>query len=123
VGCAEGEEAVTDGGNATAPEYISMMSKKYGHIREHHLDTSPLILDFENVCTVQDLPTNDRVHFLWSETEKDLLKLVAIGYRSSISNHLKTPRLDLRNWEYRVMPREDGREIFKYLIEEKGWML
>jgi hypothetical protein len=84
-------------------------------------DPSPVEVTLDKVCILLHLPSLDEVHYRWSETEVTDQVAVSFfpGYRDYILN---TPQVALRIGEHILISRNVGKEMFNYLIQQRGWV-
>ena len=93
--------------------------KRYGD--PYVPDTSPLELNWEKSCVLRHLPSLDEVHFCWSDVVDDNMVGITIIPGYGDENYvMKFPQITLREGEFRTMTRAVGREMFNYLVREKG---
>ncbi len=96
--------------------------KRYGD--PYIPDTSPLEATFEKSCVVRHLPSLDEVTFFWSETNyTDIVAVSGIPGYEDKNYVMKFPQIALRMGEIQTMSRAVGRGMFKYLTNEKGWVI
>ena len=94
--------------------------KRYGD--PYIPDTSPLELNLEKSCVLRHLPSLDEVHFCWSDAIDNMVGVTVIPGYGDDDYIAKFPQIALRRGEFRTMDRAVGREMFKYLTKEKGWV-
>jgi hypothetical protein len=93
--------------------------KRYGD--PYVPDTSPLKLNWEKSCVLRHLPSLDEVTFCWSETNyMDIVAVSVIPGYGDENYVMKFPQITLREGEFQTMTRAVGREMFNYLVREKG---
>lgn len=96
--------------------------KRYGD--PYITDTSPLELNWERSCVLRHLPSLDEVHFCWSDAvDINMVGVTAIPGYGDDNYVLKFPQIALRRGEFLTMSRAVGREMFKYLTKNKGWVV
>ena len=96
--------------------------KRYGD--PYIPDTFSLEATFEKSCVLRHLPSLDEVTFCWSETTYTDIVVVSVipGYGDD-DYIVKFPQISVKRGEFRTMSRAVGRELFNYLVREKGWIV
>lgn len=95
--------------------------KRYGD--PYIPDTSPLELNWERSCVLRHPPSLDEVHFCWSDAIDNMVGVTVIPGYGDDDYIAKFPQISLRRGEFRTMDRAVGREMFKYLTKNKGWVV